>query len=75
MQLSTGSPNPMGRALVAQGISLDGANHVVYAPGKTVATLGVSGLVIVDTGDTLLITTREHAQQVGRLAAAVDSLD
>ncbi len=61
----------LGRARVARGVALDGGNHVVYAPGKSVATLGVSNLVIVDTGDTLLVTTREHAQQVGRLAAAM----
>ncbi len=65
----------LGRARVGGGIAIDGGNHVVYAPGKTVTTLGVSGLIIVDTGDTLMVTTREHAQQVSRLAEWVDAAD
>jgi mannose-1-phosphate guanylyltransferase len=37
---------------------------VVPGGGRTVAVLGVPGLVVVDTPDALLITTREHAQRV-----------
>ena len=42
------------------------ANYV-HAPGKMVTLLGVDNLVVVDTGDALLVTTRERSQEVGRL--------
>jgi mannose-1-phosphate guanylyltransferase len=32
-----------------------------------VATVGVNGLVVVETDDALLITTREHSQEVGKI--------
>ena len=35
---------------------IDAARNYVYAPGKAVALVGVDDLVVVDTGDCLLIT-------------------
>jgi hypothetical protein len=32
--------------------------------GRLIVTIGVSGLVVVDTGDVLLICPKEKAQQV-----------
>jgi mannose-1-phosphate guanylyltransferase len=37
-----------------------------------VAAIGVSDLVVVDTLDALLITTRQHAQDVGKAVAHLD---
>ncbi|MFC7406464.1 mannose-1-phosphate guanylyltransferase [Georgenia alba] len=43
----------------------DGApGSFVVGSGRTVAVVGVPGLVVVDTPDALLVTTREHAQRV-----------
>ncbi|MDD9207340.1 mannose-1-phosphate guanylyltransferase [Georgenia sp. 10Sc9-8] len=39
--------------------------------GRTVAVLGIPGAVVVDTGDVLLVTTQEHAQDVRSLVDAV----
>ncbi len=36
------------------------------------AALGVSNLVVVETEDALLITTREHAQDVGKVVKYLD---
>jgi mannose-1-phosphate guanylyltransferase len=47
-----------------------GGNYV-YAPGKTVALLGVDGLVVVETDDALLITTRARSQDVSKLVRAI----
>ena len=41
----------------------------VYSPGKAVALVGVKDLVVVETGDALLITTRDGSQDVGRVVA------
>jgi mannose-1-phosphate guanylyltransferase len=34
--------------------------------------VGVKNLVVVDTDDALLITTREHAQDVGKIVKHLD---
>jgi mannose-1-phosphate guanylyltransferase len=45
--------------------------NYVYAPGKTVALLGVDGLVVVETEDALLITTRARSQDVSKIVRAI----
>jgi mannose-1-phosphate guanylyltransferase len=47
--------------------TIDAERNYVYAPDKVVALVGVNDLVVVDTGDCLLITTRERAQDVGKV--------
>lgn len=42
----------------------DGAALVVPSSGRTVTVLGGADLVVVDTADALLVTTRERAQEV-----------
>ena len=46
--------------------------NYVHAPNKFVAVVGVRDLVIVDTTDALLITTREQAQDVGKVVKHLD---
>jgi mannose-1-phosphate guanylyltransferase len=46
-------------------------NHI-HAPGKFVAVVGVSDLIVVETDDALLITTRQHAQDVGKVVKYLD---
>jgi mannose-1-phosphate guanylyltransferase len=46
---------------------IDSQGNYIYAPGKIVALVGVNDLVVVDTGDCLLITTRERSQDVGKV--------
>ncbi len=41
--------------------------NYVFAPGLAVALVGVDDLVIVQTEDALLITTREKCQDVGKV--------
>ena len=48
-------------------VALEAHGNYVHAPGKMVTLLGVENLVVVDTGDALLVTTRERSQEVGRL--------
>ncbi len=52
--------------------TLNAAGNYIHAPGKFVAALGVNNLVIVETADALLITTREHAQDVGKVVKHLD---
>jgi mannose-1-phosphate guanylyltransferase len=51
---------------------LNARGNYVHAPGKFVATVGVNDLVVVETDDALLITTRQHAQDVGKVVKHLD---
>jgi len=51
---------------------LNAQGNYVYAPGKFVAAVGVKNLVVVETPDALLITTREQAQDVGNVVKYLD---
>lgn len=55
-------------------LHLDAFGNYAYAPGKVVALLGVSDLVVVQTEDALLITTRAHSQEVGRVVSELVKL-
>jgi mannose-1-phosphate guanylyltransferase len=52
--------------------TLNARGNYIHAPGKFVAALGVTNLVVVETEDALLITTREHAQDVGKVVKHLD---
>jgi mannose-1-phosphate guanylyltransferase len=65
-------PGDVSLVNAAGSFALNAKNNYVYAPGKFVATVGVNNLVIVDTGDALLITTLEHSQDVGKIVKYLD---
>jgi mannose-1-phosphate guanylyltransferase len=48
-------------------VTIGSSGNYVYAPGKMVALLGVEGLVVVETPDALLITTKERSQDVSKI--------
>jgi mannose-1-phosphate guanylyltransferase len=52
--------------------TLQTQGNYIHAPGKFVAALGVSNLVVVETEDALLITTRDQAQDVGKIVKHLD---
>ncbi|MCI0355270.1 MAG: NTP transferase domain-containing protein [Acidobacteria bacterium] len=65
-----------GRANVVDGkgqFLLDADGNYIHAPGKFVAALGVKDLVVVETDDALLITTRQHSQDVGKVVQRLAS--
>jgi mannose-1-phosphate guanylyltransferase len=70
----TAKSNPKEGNLIngAGAFVLNSKGNYVHAPGKFVATVGVSDLVVVETDDALLITTRQHAQDVGKVVKHLD---
>jgi mannose-1-phosphate guanylyltransferase len=54
------------RNIVAKGgiLTLESQGNIVYTDKRIVALIHVEGLVVVDTGDTLLIGDKEHMQKV-----------
>ncbi len=67
------SSPPEGNLVAASGMFLLNARgNYFHAPGKFVAAVGVSDLVVVETPDALLITTRQRAQDVGKVVKYLD---
>jgi mannose-1-phosphate guanylyltransferase len=58
--------------LTSGGFTLNANNNYVHAPGKFVALVGVSNLVIVETEDALLVTTLDQSQDVGKVVKHLD---
>jgi len=54
------------------GIAIDARGNYAWAPeGKLVSLVGVEGLVVVDSGDALLVIPRERAQDVREIVEAL----
>jgi mannose-1-phosphate guanylyltransferase len=70
---SARSHPPDGNLITGNGgFTLQARGNYIHAPGKFVAALGVNDLVVVETEDALLITTREQAQDVGKVVKYLD---
>ncbi len=54
-------------AQTAGSFATGASGNYVYAPKKFVALVGVSDLVVVETDDAILITTRGNSQDVGKV--------
>jgi mannose-1-phosphate guanylyltransferase len=62
-----------GSLVSASGsFALNAKNNYVHVPGKFVALVGVSNLVIVETEDALLITKLDQSQDVGKVVKHLD---
>jgi mannose-1-phosphate guanylyltransferase len=62
-----------GNLISGQGIfTLNAKGNYVHAPKKFIAVVGVDNLVVVETEDALLITTRDQAQDVGKVVKHLD---
>ncbi len=64
---------PDGNLILGKGIfTLHSSGNYVHSLDKFVAVVGVKDLVVVETDDALLITTREQAQDVGKIVKYLD---
>ena len=67
------STPPEGNLVAGSAVFLLNARgNYVHAPEKFVALVGVTDLVVVETPDALLVTTRQHAQDVGKVVKYLD---
>jgi mannose-1-phosphate guanylyltransferase len=61
-----------GNTLAGDGITVDARGNVLYAEGKTIiAAVGVEDLVIVATGDAVLVLPKSRAQDVREVVEAL----
>jgi len=52
--------------------TLNANRNYVHVPSKFVAVVGVNDIVVVETDDALLVTTRENSQDVGKVVRYLD---
>lgn len=64
-----------GNVIDGDVIALDTGNCLLKSTGVRIATLGVRDLVIVATGETVLVIPRNRAQDVRKLTAAAGLAD
>jgi mannose-1-phosphate guanylyltransferase len=70
----TSRTKPADGSLVTSSgsFALNSKNNYVHVPGKFVALVGVSNMVIVETEDALLVTTLDQSQDVGKVVKHLD---
>jgi mannose-1-phosphate guanylyltransferase len=52
-------------------VQIESTGCYVFSPSKAVALVGVKDMVVVETEDALLITTRDGSQDVGKVVSAL----
>jgi mannose-1-phosphate guanylyltransferase len=64
--------HPAENIFAGPGHTLDSEGNFLWSPGKYIAAIGVTGLVVVETPDALLICPRDRAQDVGKIVKALE---
>ncbi len=71
---SVAASDKNGNTVVGSTVALDARGNVLYAePGKLVAAVGVKDLVIVVTGDSVLVMPKARAQEVKEIVRSLES--
>lgn len=52
-------------------ISIESSGNVIDAPGKTVALLGVEDLIVVHSGDSILVARKDRAQDIRKITEKI----
>lgn len=64
-----------GNARRGDVVTLDSADNVLVADEGTIAVLGIEGLVVVRTADSVLVVPQERSQQVRNIVARLEEED
>jgi mannose-1-phosphate guanylyltransferase len=59
--------DPAGNAVKGEAVAVESEGNICYAPGKLTALVGVRDLVVVDTGDALLLCRKDRDQDVRKV--------
>jgi len=56
-----------GNVIEGQGMVLDCQDSYIRSSGRLVAALGLEGMIVIDTGDAVLVCPKDHAQDVRKM--------
>jgi mannose-1-phosphate guanylyltransferase len=65
--------DPDGNVIAGDAVIVDTHDTLIYSPNRLVATIGLEGLIVVDTGDALLVCRKEASQRVREVIEALQS--
>ena len=65
--------DPNGNTVVGNALVIDGAGNVIVTDDLLVATVGVSDLVVVKSGDAILVIKKDQAQDVRKVIDALSA--
>ncbi|MHB9144492.1 MAG: mannose-1-phosphate guanylyltransferase [Symbiobacteriia bacterium] len=57
-------PDEFGNIVKANHMGIQTRNSIIYGNDRLIATIGIDGLIIADTGDALLVCPKDKAQAV-----------
>ncbi len=67
------APDADGNRRRGATVAVDASDNLLVAESGTIAVLGVEGLVVVRTGDAVLVLPRERAQEVRRIVERLEA--
>jgi mannose-1-phosphate guanylyltransferase/mannose-6-phosphate isomerase len=72
---ASGEPDAAGNRVVGSAIIIESRNCYIQGDKRVVAAVGVDDLIIIDTGDAVLVADRERAQQVKQVVEQLRETD
>jgi len=69
-----GEKDPDGNVMLGDVIALDSHDCYLRSEHHLLATLGVDGLIVVDSGDAVVVAHKDHTSGVGELVARLKEL-
>lgn len=66
-------PDENGNVLLGDTLAVDTTNTVMYSSKKIVTAVGVDNLIIVETPDAIMVSSKDKAQQVKKIVDALES--
>jgi mannose-1-phosphate guanylyltransferase/mannose-1-phosphate guanylyltransferase/mannose-6-phosphate isomerase len=66
--------DPFGNAICGDVLTVDTRNSFIHAQSKLVAVIGVNDLVIVETDDAVMISSRDRVQEVKQIVGQLKAL-
>ncbi len=65
--------DPAGNTGLGDRLAVDSRDNLLFADAGTIAVVGVEGLVVVRTGDTVLVCPKERSQEVKKIVAELQA--
>ena len=71
-QVQGGQADEHGNVHIGDILHAQSKNNLVHATSRLVGTVGIENLVIIETADAVLVTTREHSQEVKQIVSQLE---
>jgi len=63
--------NAENNVVVGEHVGVDTQSSLLYSPNRLIATVGLTDMIVVDTGDAILVCPKNRAQEVRHIVEAL----